>query len=59
MAFETQTVDLACPLCGAQHRATWHRMPVREPYRLTCQTCGGVMLQGKGVMDYDEPRLVK
>ena len=58
MAFEIGTLDLACPHCGAQHQVTWHRLPVREPYRLSCRVCGGVMREGKGVHDYDAPRLV-
>ncbi len=58
MAFETQTINLVCPQCGAKHQVTWHRMPFREPYRLTCRSCGGVMDEGKGVRDFGIPRLV-
>jgi uncharacterized Zn finger protein len=58
MAFETQTIDLPCRHCGAQHKVKWHRMPVREPYRLVCRACGEVMEQGKSVRDFEKPRLV-
>ena len=56
MAFQEGTEEITCPHCGTVHSVSWFRMPVRERHRLTCQTCGKVMKEGKGVLEYDTPR---
>lgn len=58
MAFENGTDELQCPDCRAKHEAEWHRIPVREPYRLICKKCGSTIASGKGVKDYVSVRLL-
>ena len=52
MVFEEETERLTCAQSGAVHIAMWHRMPVREAYRLKSQKCGETLQSGKGVRDY-------
>lgn len=58
MAFETGTVELACPACGARHRVRWSRLPVRERFKLRCVACGGTLAERKDVKDYEQPVLL-
>lgn len=57
MAFQEGTASMICPICTAEHSVRWSRIPVREPFRLTCRKCGGVLAEGKGVQDYETPQL--
>lgn len=59
MAFEEGKKVLACPSCNAQHLAKWSRMPVREYQCIRCQMCGGVLVEGKSVIDYYEVLPIK
>lgn len=58
MAFQTGKETVICPHCGAEHIVRWHRIPIREQFRLTCRRCGQTMREGRSIADYDEPRLV-
>lgn len=57
MAFETRKMHLTCPTCSAEHTASAERLPVREPVHLTCRACGGTLLSGKAVFDYEDLKL--
>jgi predicted RNA-binding Zn-ribbon protein involved in translation (DUF1610 family) len=59
MAFQQGTQRMTCPECGAEHDVPWDRIPLREPFHLTCRACGGVLAKGKGIQDFGTPRLVK
>ena len=58
MAFKTGETEFTCEACGALHRVSWDRIPVRDEYHLKCQRCSATLASGKGVHDYGEPRLV-
>lgn len=52
MAFQSGIDTLTCPHCGARHKATWERLPVREEHSLRCLSCRQPLLAGKGIKDY-------
>ena len=52
MAFEERTDDMTCRNCGALHKATWSRMPVREFMTVKCCACHQVMYSGNTTKDY-------
>jgi hypothetical protein len=57
MAFEEGKALLTCQACGAVHRVRWFRTPTREPIKLICLGCSGVLYQGATVHLYDEDSL--
>ena len=58
MGFQQGIEILVCQHCQARHEADWHRMPVREPYSLRCDSCSNILAKGKGVKDYVALRLI-
>lgn len=58
MAFEEGTDQLDCKACGAEHKARWYRMPVRDSAKLGCKKCGGVLFEGKSIREYHEVTLL-
>jgi transposase-like protein len=59
MAFEEGTARLVCPACGAEHKARWSRIPVREVERISCQSCHGILLQENTIRAYFDVELCK
>lgn len=57
MAFEEGKTLLTCKACGAVHRVRWFRSPMREPMKLRCLGCSGVLYEGTTVHVYDESTL--
>lgn len=59
MAFEEGIETLICPHCGAHHKASWYRLPVREEQSVRCKACREPLTLGKGVKDYYDVELIK
>ena len=57
MAFQEGTETLTCPHCGTHHKASWHRLPVRDEQLVRCKACRKPMLHGKSVKDYFDVEL--
>ncbi len=50
---------MTCSHCGAVHKVSWYRLPVREPYQLDCRKCRETLASGKGVRAYEQVLLIK
>jgi hypothetical protein len=59
MAFQEGVQTLICQHCGARHRASWYRLPVREEQLVRCKACQNPLLQGKGIRDYFAVELIE
>ena len=59
MAFQEGIETLICRQCGAEHKARWYRLPVKEPYSVRCRACRAILAEGNGTLDYFEIELVK
>jgi len=58
MAFEEDTLEKACPDCGALHHLKWYRMPLCERITIPCKACGGPLITGRSNREYEQVKLI-